>query len=77
MTPKVINVDAYEVSELASNKWLADSGASRHICNDMRMLWDVRQLDTLVIVRRMVGQVPLMLCGTIRSSVITSQGKLC
>ena len=66
MTAKIIDVDAYEVSELASNEWLADSRASIHICNDMRMLWDLRELDTPIIVRQMVGQVPLTLCGTVK-----------
>ena len=66
MTAEIIDVDAYEVSELASNEWLADNGVSRHICNDTRMLWYVRQLDTPVIVRQIVGQVPVTLCGIVK-----------
>ena len=42
MTAEIIDVDTSEVSEIVSSEWLADSGASRHICHDMRMLWNLR-----------------------------------
>lgn len=76
MTTEIIDVDAYEVSELASNEWLTESGASRHIFNDMIMLWDVRQLDTPVIVRQMVGQVPVTLCGAVRIECESESGQV-
>ena len=66
MTVETIEVDTFHASEISSNEWLADSGASRHICNDIRMLWDVRQLEVPVIVRQLVGEVTVTTCGTVR-----------
>ena len=66
MTAEIIDVDTSKVSEVVSTEWLTDSGASRHICHDKRMLWDLRELETPVIVRQMVGQVPVTHCGTVR-----------
>ena len=45
MAAEIIEVEAGEVCNVSSDEWLADSGASRHIYNDLRMLWDVRQLS--------------------------------
>ena len=42
MAAEIIEVEAGEVCNVSSDEWLADSGASRYICNDLRMLWDVR-----------------------------------
>ena len=50
-----IIVDTCDVSEIPNDEWLADSGACRHICNDIRMLWNVRKLDLPVIVKQLVG----------------------
>ena len=66
MTAEIIDVDTSEVSEVVSTEWLADSGTSRHICHDMRTLWHLRELETPVIVRQMVGQVPITHCGKVR-----------
>ena len=66
MTAEIIDVDTSEASEVVSAEWLADSGASWHICHDKRILWDLRELEIPVIVRQMVGQVPVTYCGTVR-----------
>ena len=66
MTAEIVEVEAGETCNASSNEWLADSGASRHICNDLRMLWDVRQLPEPVIVRQLVGEVPVTQSGTVK-----------
>ena len=38
MAAEIIEVEAGEICDVSSNEWLADSGASKHICNDLRML---------------------------------------
>lgn len=52
MTVGIFEVEVEEVADVASHEWLADIGASRHICNDLRMLWDVTQLPEPIIVRQ-------------------------
>ena len=66
MAVETIEVETLNASEVSSDEWLADSGASRHICNDIRMLWDVRQLEIPVIVRQLVGEVTVTTCGTVK-----------
>ena len=66
MTAEIINVDTTEVLEIVSTEWLAYNGASRHICHDMRMLWNLRELELPVIVKQTVGQVLVTHCGTVR-----------
>ena len=66
MTAEIIDANTGDVSTYESDEWLADSGASRHICNDIRMLWNVRQLVKPVIVRQFVGEVEVTTCGTVK-----------
>ena len=66
MTAEIVEVEAGEICNVSRNEWLADSGASRHICNDLRMLWDVRQLPEPIIVRQLVGEVPVVQSGTVK-----------
>ena len=66
MTVETIEVDTFHASEISSNEWLADSGANRHICNDIQMLRNVRQLEVPIIVRQLVGEVTVTKCGTVR-----------
>ena len=63
---EIIEVDTFNVSEVWIDEWVADSDASRHICNDIRMLLNVRQLDVLVIVRQLVGKVIVPMCMTVK-----------
>ena len=32
-------------------EWLANSGASRHVCNDMSLLWDVIEREEPILLR--------------------------
>lgn len=63
MTTKIIDANASEVTEVEIHEWLADTTTSRHICNYMKMLRDVMQLDSSTIVMQMVGEVPVILCS--------------
>ena len=66
MAAEIIEVEAGEICNVSSNEWLGDSGASKHICNDLRMLWDVTQLPEPIIVRQLVGEVPVTQSGTVK-----------
>ena len=66
MTAEIVEVEAGEICNVSRNEWLADSGASRHICNDLRMLWDVKQLPEPIIVRQLVGEVPVVQSGIVK-----------
>ena len=32
-------------------EWLADSGAGRHICRDLSLMWDVTKVSELVVLK--------------------------
>ena len=60
MAAEIIEVD---VSEISSDKWLADLGTNWHICYDKRTSWNVRKLDVPVILGQLVGEVAMIRCG--------------
>ena len=74
MAAEIVEVEAGEVCDVSHDEWLADSGASRHICNDIRMLWDVRQLPEPIIVRQLVGEVPVRQSGTVKIQCENQEG---
>ena len=47
-------------------EWLGDSGASRHVCNDMSLLWDVKVREDPIIVRRLSGNLEVYVTGTVK-----------
>ena len=51
MTDESIVDNARDVLTYESDEWLADSGVSRHIFNDILMLWNVRLLEKPVITK--------------------------
>ena len=59
-------VDTRNVVEIESNKWLADSCASGHICNNIRMLWNVKKMGVRVIVKLFFGEVIVTTCAMVK-----------
>ena len=76
MAAEIVEVEAGEVCDVSHDEWLADSGASRHICNDMRMLWDVKQLSEPIIVRQLVGEIPVRQSGTVKIRCENEKGEV-
>ena len=76
MTAEIVEVDAGEISDDTSYERLADSSASGHICNDLRMLWDVGQLPEPILVRQVVGEVPVTHCGTFKIECENEAGEV-
>ena len=66
MAAEIIEIDTCDVSKISSDERLADSGTSRHICNDIRMLWNAVKLDVPVTVRQLVGEVAVHTCGIVK-----------
>ena len=46
-------------------EWLADSGSSQHICNDLNTLWDVKQLEEKTTLQGLVGETDATHEGTV------------
>ena len=34
-------------------EWLGDSGASRHVCNDLGLMWDVKVHEDPILLRQL------------------------
>ena len=47
-------------------EWLADSGSSQHVCNDLNMLWDVKQLEEQMTLQALVGESTVTHEGTVK-----------
>ena len=54
--------------------WLGDSGASRHVCNDMSLLWDVKVREDPIILRRISGKLEVYVTGTIKLECMDKEG---
>ena len=55
----VEEVLSFDASDVASEQveWLADFAAGKHVCNDLSLIWDVRVLKGLILLRQLSGQV--------------------
>ena len=53
-----------KVSELV--EWLGDTGASRHVCNDLSLMRDIRTREKPIILRQLVGDIKVYKTGTVQ-----------
>ena len=53
MFEEVLATDEGAVSKVV--EWLGDTGASRHVCNDLSLMWDVRTREKPILLRELVG----------------------
>ena len=53
MFEEVLAADAGAVSKVV--EWLGDTRASRHVCNDLSLMWDVRTREKPILLRHLVG----------------------
>ena len=47
-------------------EWLGEPGASRHVCNDLAMMEDVRTREKPILLRQLVGNIKVYTKGTVR-----------
>ena len=47
-------------------EWLGDTGASRHVCNDLSLMWDVRTREKPILLRQLVGTLHVYTTGTVK-----------
>ena len=53
-----------KVSEVV--EWLGDTGASRHVCNDLTLMRDVRTTEKPIVLRQLVGDIKVYTTGTVQ-----------
>ena len=53
-----------KVAELV--EWLGDTGASRHVCNDLSLMRDVRTRQKPIVLRQLVGDIEVYKTGTVQ-----------
>ena len=53
-----------KVAELV--EWLGDTGASRHVCNDLSLMRDVRTRRKPIVLRQLVGEIQVYKTGTVQ-----------
>ena len=47
-------------------EWLGDTGASRHVCNDLSLMQDVRTREKPILLRQVVGDIHFYTAGTMQ-----------
>ena len=47
-------------------EWLGDTGASRHVCNDLSLLQDVRTREKPIFLRHLVGDIHVYTTETVQ-----------
>ena len=47
-------------------EWLGDTGASRHVCNDLSLMQDVRTREKPILLRELVGNIHVYTTGTVQ-----------
>ena len=47
-------------------EWLGDTGASRHVCNDLTLMRDVRMREKPILLRQVVGDIHVYTTGTVQ-----------
>ena len=60
---------------LTDVEWLGDSGASRHVCNDMSLLWDVVEREEPILLRQLLGKIEVYVTGTIKLECKNKEGE--
>ena len=55
-------------------EWLADSGAGRHVCNDLSLMWDVKELEDPVRLVGLVDAVDVHIGGTVKLECLDDWG---
>ena len=56
------NASVHDASD--NVEWLGDFGASRHVCNDLGLMWDVKVHEDPVLLRQLSGEMEVHVTGT-------------
>ena len=56
-------------------EWLADSGAGRHVCNDLSLMWDVSEMAESVRLVGLLGEANVRFEGTVKLECVDDWGK--
>ena len=64
MFEEVLVADARAVSKVV--EWLGDTGALRHVCNDLSLMWDVRTREKPILLRQLVGDLHVYTTRTVK-----------
>ena len=60
---EVMAADVEKVAEVV--EWLGDTGASRHVCNDLSLMQDVRTREKPILLRQLVADIHVYTAGKV------------
>ena len=63
------------VAESEVVEWPGDTGASRHVCNDRSLMWDVVTRREPIVLRQLVGELKVYTMGTVKLQCWSPKGK--
>ena len=64
-------------NSLAASKnveWLGDSGASRHVCIDLSLMWNVKVHEDPILLRQLSGGIKVYVTGTVKLECQDKEG---
>ena len=61
---EVMGADVGKVTEVV--EWLGDTGASRHVCNDLFLMQEVQTREKPILLRHLAGDIHVYTTGTVQ-----------
>lgn len=56
-------------------EWLADSGASRHVCNNLHLMWDVVVKRDPIVLKQLSGEMKVYVTGKVKVRCVDKEGR--
>ena len=66
------NASVHDASD--NVEWLGDSGASRHVCNDLGLMWEVKVHEDPILLRQLSGEIKVHVTGTVKLECQDKEG---
>ena len=66
--------DDLSLSSSEEAEWLADSGAGRHVCTNLSLMWNVHELSEPVKLTQLAGEIEVHLEGTVKLECADDRG---
>ena len=70
---EVMAADVGKVGEIV--EWLGDTGASRHVCNDLSLMQDVWTREKPTLLRHLVDDIHVYTTGTVQLECPNDSGR--
>jgi len=75
MMVEEVQVGQEDAADFARVEWLGDSGASRHVCTNLSLMWDVVVREDPILLRQLSGELKVFVTGTVKLECHDKEGE--